>query len=153
TATMTIAAGNTATQGTSVITINAAAPSGESTSTPVTLVVQGPPGSLDTSFGNDGIASVNASLADGGVSGSRPFAIAIQSDDQIVLAGATGTGPNANSDFAVRRFSSSGTVDTTFGSGGVTTIDFTPFDYAESLAVTSSGQILVAGETNVDGNT
>jgi uncharacterized delta-60 repeat protein len=52
----------------------------------------------------------------------------------------------SNSDFALARYTSSGVLDTTFGSGGIVTTDFSSGgDQGNSVALDSSGRIIVAG--------
>ncbi len=114
-----------------------------------TLIRLNTDGSLDTSFGSAGIANLVPPA-----SGSAPlgfFAVAIQSNGEIVAAAATSTEQSGYSYFAqVARVETNGTLDTSFGSGGFTTttaIGFTPnADAAQSLALAlqSNGSILVA---------
>jgi uncharacterized delta-60 repeat protein len=61
-----------------------------------------------------------------------------------VIAGSSGTG--SNFDFAVARFTTSGALDTSFsGDGIVTTAISSLFDAATSVALDSSGRIVVGG--------
>ena len=79
-------------------------------------------GSLDTTFGTNGL--VTHSLL-GGSSEEIARAVAIQPDGKIVVAGHTGQfgrpgRPAGNRfDHAIVRFNANGSVDTTFGTGGV----------------------------------
>src|SRR5262245_1396708 len=61
-------------------------------------------GTLDTTFGTNGIASFSAFQVD---------ALAVQADDAIVLAGIDRSAPTL--DFAVARLDSNGHADTAFG--------------------------------------
>jgi uncharacterized delta-60 repeat protein len=70
-------------------------------------------GTLDASFGSGG--EVITSLAAGQNSAAR--GIAIQPDGKIVVAGFAGVG--GSQEFAVARYTSGGTLDATFGSGGI----------------------------------
>jgi uncharacterized delta-60 repeat protein len=97
-------------------------------------------GALDTTFGSAGIASTSFS------SGSdRGFGMAVQSDGKIVLAGTSYDG-NQTSQFGVARFTTTGALDSTFGSGGQVTSDI-PGDYeeAKAVAIQPDGAIVVAG--------
>ncbi len=96
-------------------------------------------GSLDTTFGGTGLATTDfgSVLAD-------VNCLAIQDDGKIVVAG------NAGNDFVVARYTSSGVLDTTFGTGGVVTTDIRSTVLAESLAIQDDGKIVVAGEVNGD---
>ena len=96
-------------------------------------------GSLDTSFG------FNGKLTDDfGDTGDYAYSIAVQSDGKIVLAGESLRGDNY--DFAVARYSSSGTSDSSFGSGGrVFTGIGDSDDAAKGVATQSDGGIVAAG--------
>src|SRR5438874_7251503 len=75
-------------------------------------------GELDTTFGTGGTATYSF----GGTNALHD--VAVQSDGKVVTVGqAPTTGPQANQDFAVVRFTSSGTLDTSFGSGGTVRTD------------------------------
>ncbi|WP_048441016.1 hypothetical protein [Caenimonas sp. SL110] len=94
-------------------------------------------GSLDTSFSLDGKASVSftPSGSDAAVS------LAQQADGKIVAVGATGS----SSDVAVARFNVDGSLDASFGSGGLFTYPNAGGDRAQSVIVTPDQKILVAG--------
>jgi uncharacterized delta-60 repeat protein len=91
-------------------------------------------GDLDTTFDGDGKVTT-----DFGVNSGRAFSVAIQSDGKIVVAG------GSNSDFALARYNSNGSLDTTFDGDGVVTTDFGNSDTAFSVAIQSDGKIVVAG--------
>jgi uncharacterized delta-60 repeat protein len=96
-------------------------------------------GSLDNSFGNGG--KFQASHPKGCWAGD----LAIQPDGKIVVASTTATIPT---DFALWRLTQNGVLDTSFGTGGVVTTDYSAFsqDFAYSVAVQTDGRILVAGD-------
>lgn len=96
-------------------------------------------GSPDNSFGTAGLATTAFStLNDFG------RAVALQADGKIVVAGQSSNG--ANPDFGVARFSTGGTLDSAFGSGGKLTVSFfDAFDGAESVAVQPDGKIVLGG--------
>ncbi len=101
-------------------------------------------GSPDAAFG-----TVSTAISDGERDSAK--AVALQSDGKIVLAGQSS---NSNADFAVARYNTDGTVDTTFGNDGTLTIDFFGFtDIAESVLVQPDGRIVLGGlaRDNVDG--
>ena len=107
-----------------------------SNSTGFGLVRYNPNGSIDTSFGTRGGILTNF--------GSNPnataFALAIQSNGDIVAAG------QAGSSLALSRYSSAGKLDTTFGSSGtVTTSLGSNASAISSLAIQSDGKIVAAG--------
>ena len=94
---------------------------------------------LDTSFGGDGIATV-----DFGNLGEEARGVAVDDSGRILLAG----GDAARSDFLVARLNSDGSNDLGFGSSGKTTVDFGGLsDYARAVAVDAFGRVLVGGET------
>lgn len=96
-------------------------------------------GSLDTSFDGDGKASVAV-----GASNDFAYAVTIQTDGKIVIAGDFNNG--ANSDFAVVRLNTSGSLDTAFGSGGkATTAIGAGFDGANAVSIQADGKIFAAG--------
>ena len=103
-----------------------------------------PDGGLDFTFGANGKVTTDF----GGDDSAR--AVAIQPDGRIVVAGTTtGIFPGSflfgGSDFALARYTSNGTLDPTFGSGGRITTDFGGSDVAEALALQADGKIVAAG--------
>ena len=100
-------------------------------------------GSPDTSFGSAGTASTSITTQ-----GATANAVALQGDGKIVVAGQA-----AGSDFAVARFNSDGTLDTTFANFGKLTINFGFSDSAESVVVQPDGKIVLGGRARnlVDG--
>ncbi|MDO8414304.1 MAG: hypothetical protein Q7S51_11015 [Gallionellaceae bacterium] len=124
-----------------------------------------PNGSLDTSFGTNG--RVTTDFYDPSMSLSpwntdvNDYAesVAIQPDGKIIVAGTTAYQAAATgytygtSDFALARYNSNGTLDSTFGNGGKLRIDFAELgqsDGAADLLILPNGQILVVG-TAVNG--
>lgn len=98
-----------------------------------------PNGSLDTSFDGDG----KVITVIGGV-GDKAYDVAIQSDGKIVAAG--GSYINGSSDFAVVRYNTDGSLDTTFdGDGKVTTTIRNDSDEAYNIAIQPDGKIVAAG--------
>jgi uncharacterized delta-60 repeat protein len=96
-------------------------------------------GSLDTSFGTGG--KVTTAI---GAGHEEVYAIAIQSDGKIVAAGISDNGTNY--DFALARYNSNGSLDTTFGTDGkVTTAIGTDYDEAYAIAIQADGKIVAAG--------
>jgi len=102
-------------------------------------------GSLDTSFDTDGKTTTD--FASGSFDGANN--VAIQSDGKIVAAGFSDNGSTGRG-FALARYNASdGSLDTSFGSGGKTTTDFSPSnDSANSVAIQSDGKIVAAGTSN-----
>jgi uncharacterized delta-60 repeat protein len=71
--------------------------------------------------------------------------MALQTDGKIVAAGSV----YSPTDFAVVRYNANGSLDTSFGAGGIVTTDLgSPDDYAFGLAIQpSDGKIVVVGWT------
>lgn len=105
------------------------------------------PSQLDTSFGKSGkvVTDFTAASAAAGYN-DEANAVAVQSDGKIIVVGATSDG--TTTDFAVARYTATGDLDTTFGTGGKVTTDFgsgAGNDVAYAVAVQSDGKIVVAG--------
>lgn len=96
-------------------------------------------GTLDTGFNTTGkVTTAVGSASDAGHS------VAVQSDGRILVAGYAYVG--GNTDFAVVRYNTNGTLDTSFnGTGKVTTAIGTLDDTAQSMVVQSDGKIVLAG--------
>jgi len=60
--------------------------------------------------------------------------VAIQADGKIIVVGTSGN------DIAVARYKSNGTLDTSFGSGGTTTINFGGVDQGFAVQIQADGQ-------------
>jgi uncharacterized delta-60 repeat protein len=109
-------------------------------------------GSLDATFDSDGIATLDI-----GDSTDRATALAIQPDGKILVAGYSFNLDNSNSDIAIVRYKQNGSLDGTFGSGGIKTTTAQlglVEDRATSMALQPDGKILVAGySVNVNEDT
>jgi uncharacterized delta-60 repeat protein len=100
-----------------------------------------PDGTLDTTFGTNGLATIDFGAGDSDLN-----AIAVAPDGKIVAVGKTEAGGTA--DWAVARLTAAGALDPTFGdagSGRVITDFFGFADVAYSVDVQSNGRIVVAG--------
>jgi uncharacterized delta-60 repeat protein len=105
-----------------------------------TASAQAAPGDLDTSFGIGGKQTTDF----GGGAGAT--SVAVQSDGKIVVVGGTG------SDFALARYNTDGSLDTTFSGDGKQTTDFGGLrDVANGVAIQTDGKIdkivVVGGST------
>ena len=100
-------------------------------------------GTLDTTFDTDGkqTTDIGTSTSDTG------SAVAIQSDSKIVVAG------TSSNDFAVVRYTTTGTLDTTFDTDGKQTTDIgtSTSDTGSAVAIQSDSKIVVAGRISVSG--
>jgi uncharacterized delta-60 repeat protein len=97
-------------------------------------------GSLDTTFDSDGIVTTAIGSGD-----DRAFDVTLQTDGKILVTGRSNNG--ANNDFALVRYNTDGSLDTSFDTDGKLTTDFSSGnDTAYSVTVQADGKILVAGE-------
>lgn len=105
-------------------------------------------GTPDNTFSGDGIAT--AALSPGNDSAN---AVAIQSNDRIVVAGSVSVG--SDNDFLVMRYKSNGTLDSSFSGDGIQTTNFDGThaynDVAQGIAIQPNGRIVVVGKTDVTG--
>jgi uncharacterized delta-60 repeat protein len=110
-----------------------------------------PNGSVDTTFGVNGLARIPFDIgaldqADLG------FTVGLQSDGRIVIAGAAAVGTGTwNQDplqWAVGRLNTDGSLDTTFGTNGKVTFDFGGVQnntYPSDMVITADDQITLIG--------
>jgi uncharacterized delta-60 repeat protein len=98
-----------------------------------------PPGDLDPTFDGDG--KVTTDFA-GGI--EEAFGFGLQGDGKIVAAGiALGSG---SGDFALARYNSDGSPDTTFDTDGKVTTDFSGSGaQASAVVIQGDGKIVAAG--------
>ncbi len=95
-----------------------------------------PDGTLDSSFGGDGVTTTEVTPGLDAASG-----VVIQADGKIVAAGS-----GLDAMFAVARYNPDGALDTTFSSDGMTTTDFSPgYDVAYGVGIQADSKIVVAG--------
>lgn len=104
-------------------------------------------GTLDPTFGGDGIVTLNKS--------ARDFfnAVAVQPDGKIVAVGGHSDGGYTG---AVIRYNSDGTFDSSFGDGGLVSLKPAGFGALDlqTLALLPGNRILVGGTgNNINGNT
>jgi uncharacterized delta-60 repeat protein len=104
-------------------------------------------GSLDTSFGNGGIVTTIFP------EGSYAFDVALQPDGKIIAAGTLfvdfNPGEQSDTDFALARYNTDGSLDTSFGNGGTVSSDFLGNeDDAFSVLIQPDGKIVAVGSAN-----
>jgi uncharacterized delta-60 repeat protein len=106
-------------------------------------------GSLDQTFGDNGKRTVAFDL--GGFNQDEIKAMAIDALGRIVLAGSADV-TILDSDFALARLNSDGSLDTGFGDNGKRTVDIGggTADAASAVAINAQGQIVVAGRGQFD---
>jgi uncharacterized delta-60 repeat protein/uncharacterized repeat protein (TIGR01451 family) len=114
----------------------------------------GTTGALDSTFDVDGRKLIQFGDSD------VAHGVAIDANGRIVVVGSTEDEFNDEMDFAIVRLTSAGAPDTTFGSGGKVTTSFAnpdtlngfSRDEAFGVAIAGNGRIVVAGQSNPNGN-
>ncbi|MCK7591246.1 T9SS type A sorting domain-containing protein [Subsaxibacter sp. CAU 1640] len=105
-------------------------------------------GSLDTSFGTNGGVVIDIK---GNADYDEARAVVVQPDDKIIVGGSAGLeATNGNSHFALVRLNVNGTLDSTFGTGGITSFivgsdTSDPDGRIYKLKLQADGKILAAG--------
>ena len=100
-----------------------------------------PNGTLDTSFGDDGLVATDIASHSDDVAN----AVAIQANGKIVVAGRSN--PDGLDDLAIARYNADGSLDTSFDGDGVAIADLLGSDEADGVAIQADGKIVVAGAT------
>ncbi|MFQ5922276.1 MAG: LamG-like jellyroll fold domain-containing protein, partial [Anaerolineales bacterium] len=96
-------------------------------------------GSLDTTFDGDGMVTTDLFASQ-----DRARDVDIQSDGKIIVVGQEG--PSATRDFALARYNTDGSLDTSFDTDGKVTTDFFGFgDQGREIAIQSDGKIVLVG--------
>ena len=104
-------------------------------------------GTLDNRFGSGGRVRTDfPGLA------AVPSSVVIQSDGKIVVAGGAFPLFTFLGDFKVVRYNPNGSLDTSFGNGGIVTTTFPEGSYAFDVALQPDGKIIAAGTVFVDFN-
>ena len=103
----------------------------------IMLLRSGLDGTPDASFGNGGTV-----ISDFGGNES-PATVAFQTDGKIVIGGSNRD--NNGSDFLIARYNPDGSVDGSFGNGGLVKLDFENEDATGSIAIGPDGKIVFAG--------
>jgi len=104
-------------------------------------------GKIDNSFNSNGTRVIRSD------SWQAYTALAIQSDDKILLAGLVANVATAT-DFIINRLNQDGTFDKSFGTGGVVTTDFKNKHTAESIngiVIQPDGKIVAVGYIAIHG--
>lgn len=99
-------------------------------------------GHLDTTFGTGGVFTTNFTQTDA----TMAIAVAIQSDGKIVIGGSTPGGA------ALARLNTNGTLDSSFGSGGIVNNTFAVDGPVVALAIQSDGKIVALAEGFLGGS-
>jgi uncharacterized delta-60 repeat protein len=100
------------------------------------------PGALDTTFGRAGKVITDFGRID------DMYDIAVQPNGKVVAVGDSYERGTPNSTFALARYTRSGSLDQTFGTGGKVTTDFGRTSSAAfAVALQADGRIVAAGAT------
>jgi uncharacterized delta-60 repeat protein len=106
-----------------------------------------PDGTLDNTFGSRGKVRTDfPGLA------AVPSAVVIQGDGKIVVAGGAFPLFTFAGNFQLVRYNANGSLDTSFGNGGIVTTIFPEGSYAFDVALQTDGKIIAAGTLFVDFN-
>ncbi len=102
-----------------------------------------PDGSLDPAFGQQGIVTTDFANDQ-----DNAMAAALQTDGKLLAAGEVHIPPATSNDVGVARYLPDGTLDNSFGSGGLVSLDVDGnSDTVRALAVQDDGRILLAGNS------
>ena len=94
----------------------------------------------DTTFGTNGVVITDIGGDD------RARDIVIDPNGKILIIGTSDS--QGGNDFAVLRYNSDSTLDTTFGVNGIATVDFGGDDRGVGIALDSNNMIIVAGRSD-----
>ena len=107
------------------------------------------PGRLDPTFGNSG--KVTTSIG----TNSHCYDVHVQTDGKIVCVGDAHNPNNTlGRSFAAVRYNNDGSLDKSFGDGGIASVDFSVNGIghestAQSIAIQGDGRLIVAGEVQI----
>ena len=102
-------------------------------------------GTLDTTFGRGGKVRTDfPGLA------AVPSSVVIQPDGKIVVAGGAFPLFTFLGNFELVRYNPNGSLDRSFGNGGIVTTTFPEGSYASAVALQTDGKIVAAGTVFVD---
>jgi uncharacterized delta-60 repeat protein len=112
-------------------------------------------GTLDTTFGSNGVAIMN--LSDGMAVGAgfitdSVWHLVVQPDDKIVFSGGQVRPGGTDTDFAMVRLLADGAVDNTFGTAGKVLVDIDNANAsARSVTLLPDGSLIGAGYMDLNG--
>ncbi len=103
-------------------------------------------GTIDTTFAGGLVTTMLSS----GVCNAPPARAALQPDGKIVIAATRD--PGGATDFALLRYTASGALDTTFGSGGLVIYNYVMYDQSRDVVIQPDGRILLSGTSSNNTN-
>jgi hypothetical protein len=105
-------------------------------------------GSLDTSFGTNGTATIGYSQS------FSVIRLKVDPFGNVVVAGSLGSVSAGNADFAVARLTENGLLDTSFNGSGKASASLTPVaGLLSSMGIQADGKIVLIGAVNPPGST
>lgn len=112
-----------------------------------------PTGALDTTFGTNGVVTVNVGV---GGAGENARGLVLQKSGKIVVAGTVehaGGAADTTRDIVVMRFESDGTPDPAFGTAGIVRVAFGTGELVQQwgLAVQPNDDLVVVGARKAEG--
>jgi uncharacterized delta-60 repeat protein len=109
-------------------------------------------GSLDTTFGGSGLVSYGIPNTATQTYVEDAHHVALDANGNIVLAG---FGESNDTSILLLRYTPNGTLDASFGTGGVVTTSIDGYDWTEAnaLLIQSDGRIVVAGDAQTSDGT
>lgn len=100
-------------------------------------------GGADPTFGDGGLVTTDFSAR-----ADKANSVVVQPDGRILVAGQSLGAASSSSDFALVRYKSDGSLDTTFGNGGKVLVDIHgTADVGGFVALAAGGKIAVAGHS------
>ena len=93
-------------------------------------------GSLDTTFGTGGIVTTTMPGADNEI-----LALGLQGDGKLVAAGYQ-TALDSSWQYTLARYNTDGSLDTTFGTGGIVTASLGSYSWVWRLVIQADGKLL-----------
>jgi uncharacterized delta-60 repeat protein len=96
-------------------------------------------GSLDSTFGNNGVVTTSIDSVTGG------DAVAIQPDDKILIVGSTNGITSTTGTLALARYNTNGSLDSGFGSSGIITTSINGYGDGNGIALQPDGKIIAVG--------
>jgi uncharacterized delta-60 repeat protein len=117
--------------------------SNRKTGTDFAITRYNPNGSIDTTFGSSGVATADFFGLD-----DRIFALVVDANNNIIAVGNARSGGSGlvYNNFGIARFTSTGTLDGSFGTGGKVMTDvFGNWDDCYAVAIQPDGKIVASG--------
>jgi uncharacterized delta-60 repeat protein len=106
-------------------------------------------GTLDTSFGspNGYVLPPNTGIANGYTGFFGTFVIQLQSNGKIIVAASSTVSPNVTAQIIIIRLLPNGTIDSTFGTNGITTTNIGYASLPNDMLISPSDEIIIAGRS------